>query len=145
MNCLPKGRKTIASMKSILFDSHAVLKWVQQEEGFEKVRSLLTACRAQSLKGYMNKVNLGEVYYLIIRRAGLPEAKIFLENFQRLPVEMVPPDSELIWNAAEIKAEHPISYADCFAAATAIRYRASILTGDPEFKKLGDLITVEWL
>ena len=132
-------------MKSVLFDSHAVLRWVQQEKGYQKVRSLLKACRDQSVKGYMNRINLGEVYYLVIRRAGHSKAKTFLENFQRLPIEMVLPDSELIWNAAEIKAAHPISYADCVAAATAIRYRASILTGDPEFKKLGDLVAVEWL
>jgi ribonuclease VapC len=132
-------------MKSILFDSHAVLKWVQKEKGYQKVRSLLTACRDQSLKGYMSQINLGEVYYLVIRRIGLPEAKIFLENFQRLPVEIVLLDRELVWEAAEIKARHPISYADCFAAATALRFQASILTGDPEFKKLGDMIAVEWL
>jgi ribonuclease VapC len=132
-------------MKSILFDSYAVLRWVQKEKGYEKVRALLQACREQSLKGYMNQVNLGEVYYLIIRRTGLPKAKTFLENFQRLPLEMILPDSELIWRAAEIKARHPISYADCFAAATAMRFQAPILTGDPEFKKLGDLVSVEWL
>jgi ribonuclease VapC len=132
-------------MKPILFDSHAVLKWVQKEKGYQKVRSLLTACRDQSLKGYMNQINLGEVYYLVIRRSGLPEGRIFLENFLRLPIKMVLPDSELIWKAAEIKARHPISYADCFAAATAIRFQASILSGDPEFKKLGDLVQMEWL
>jgi predicted nucleic acid-binding protein len=132
-------------MKPILFDSHAVLKWVQKEKGYQKVRSLLTACRDQSLQGYMNQINLGEVYYLVIRRSGLPEGKIFLENFLRLPIEIVLPDSELIWEAAEIKARHLISYADCFAAATAIRFQASILTGDPEFKKLRDLVQVEWL
>lgn len=132
-------------MKPILFDSHAVLKWVQKEKGYQKVRSLLTACRDQSLKGYMNQINLGEVYYLVIRRSGLPEGRIFLENFLRLPIKMVLPDSELVWKAAEIKARHPISYADCFAAATAIRFQASILSGDPEFKKLGDLVQMEWL
>jgi uncharacterized protein len=54
-------------------------------------------------------------------------------------------ERDLIWKAAEIKARHPISYADCIAAATAIRFQASILTGEPEFKKLGDLVSVEWL
>ena len=59
--------------------------------------------------------------------------------------EVVLPDSELIWEAAEIKARFSISYADCFAAATALRFEASILTGDPKFKKLGDLVKVVWL
>jgi predicted nucleic acid-binding protein len=132
-------------MKSILFDSHPILKWVQKEKGFQKVRSLMMACRDQTLRGYINQINLGEVYYMIIRQTGLPEAKMFLENFQRLSIQMVLPDSELIWETAEIKARHPISYADCFAAATAIRYQATIITGDPEFKKLGDLVKLEWL
>ena len=52
---------------------------------------------------------------------GLDESKKFLEIFSRLPLSLVLPDSELIWKASEIKAEVPISYADCFAAATAIR------------------------
>ena len=51
----------------------------------------------------------------------------------------------MIWKASEIKAEYPISYADCFAAATAMNYHAVILTGDPEFKTLGDIVSVEWI
>jgi len=71
--------------------------------------------------------------------------KGFLENFLRLPITIILPDSELIWKASEIKAEYSISYADCFAAATALKYKATILTGDPEFKKLEAIVSVEWL
>ena len=102
-------------------------------------------CRDMSVTGYMNQINLGEVYYKAIRTVGIDNAKIFLENFLRLPINIILPDGELIWKASEIKAEYPISYADCFAAATALKYKATILTGDPEFKKLGAIISVEWL
>ena len=132
-------------MKRILFDSHPILKWVQKERGYQKVKSLLIDCRNQTAIGYMNQINLGEVYYKTIRAVGLQEAKNFLENFFRLPITTVLPDSELIWKASEIKAEHSISYADCFAAATALRYEAAILTGDPEFKKIESLVSIEWL
>ena len=132
-------------MKRILFDAHAILKWTQKERGYQKVKSLLLACREQSVLGYMNQINLGEVYYKTIRGVGLADAKKFLENFFRLPVSIILPDSELIWKASEIKAEYSISYADCFAAATALRYEAAILTGDPEFKKIETLVAVEWL
>jgi predicted nucleic acid-binding protein len=132
-------------MKRILFDAHAILKWTQKERGYQKVKSLLLACREQSALGYMNQINVGEVYYKTIRAVGLEEAKKFLENFFRLPLSVILPDSELIWKASEIKAEFSISYADCFAAATALRYEASILTGDPEFKKIESLVLVEWL
>ena len=132
-------------MKRILFDSHAILKWTQKEPGYKKVKSLLTKCRDQEATAYISQINLGEVYYITIRAIGLDGAKLFLENFLRLPINIILPDRKLIWVASEIKAEHPISYADCFAIATALRYDAIILTGDPEFKEAQSLVTIEWL
>ena len=132
-------------MKIILFDAHAILRWTQKERGYQKVKNLLMACRNQSATGYMNQINLGEVYYKTIRAVGIDRAKEFLENFFRLPVQIILPDSELIWRASEIKASYPISYADCFAAATALRLEATLLTGDPEFKKLVSIVPIEWL
>ena len=132
-------------MKKILFDSHAILKWTQKEAGYKKVRSFMLGCRDGSIAGYMNLLNLGEVYYKSIRAAGSEKAKEFLENFQLLAINLILPNAELIWKASEIKAGHPISFADCFAAATAIRYDAAIVTGNPEFKKLGALVSIEWL
>ena len=133
------------STKPILFDAHAILKWTQKERGYRKVKSLMIACQDKSVTGYMNQINLGEVYYKTIRAVGTDAAQGFLQNFLRLPINIILPDSEMIWKASEIKAEYPISYADCFAAATAMNYHAVILTGDPEFKKLGDIVSVEWI
>ena len=131
--------------KSIVFDSHAILKWTQMETGYKKVKSLIEACRDQSRSGYMNQINLGEVYYKTIRSVGIDKAEEFLENFERLPLMIILPDRDLLWNAAEIKAEYSISYADCFAVATAMRYKGIILTGDSEFKKTEKLVKVEWV
>jgi len=114
--------------KIILFDAHAILKWTQKERGYQKVKSLLTACRDQSATGYMNQVNLGEVYYKTIRAVGIDRAKEFLENFFRLPIQIILPDSELIWTASEIKASYSISYADCFAAALAKLNKGEVIT-----------------
>jgi len=38
-----------------------------------------------------------------------------------------------------------MSNADCFAAATAIREKAAIITGDPEFKQLEKEVEIEWI
>jgi ribonuclease VapC len=105
----------------------------------------MIACQDESVIGYMNQINLGEVYYKTIRAVGTHAAQSFLQNFLRLPINIILPDSEMIWKASEIKAEYPISYADCFAAASAMNYHATILTGDPEFKKLGSIVSVEWI
>jgi len=47
--------------------------------------------------------------------------------------------------AAKIKSRYAVSFADCFAAATAIREKAEIVTGDPEFKKLEEQVDIVWI
>lgn len=131
--------------KRIVFDAHAILRWTQKEPGYQKVKSLMVACREGSVSGYMNRINLGEVHYKTIRVLGVEGAKDFMENFARLPITVVLPDDALIWKASELKAKYPIAYADCFAAATALIHNAAVVTGDPEFKKLAKVIRVEWL
>jgi predicted nucleic acid-binding protein len=42
------------------------------------------------------------------------------------------PDERLVLDAARIKAEHPMAYADAFAAAPASAQDATLWTGDPE-------------
>lgn len=132
-------------MKKIVFDTHAILTWMQAEKGHQKVKSFITSCRDKGLHGYMNQINLSEVYYnKAIRAVGFTEAKKFLESFYLLPLEILLPTSDIIWSASEIKAKYSISYADCFAAATAISLKEHIVTGDQEFKKLSKLVPIEW-
>ena len=131
--------------KNILFDSFAILKYYQDETGAEKVENLLRSAQRDLLKAFMSEINLGEVYYLTIRRIGLEPAKENLERLLNLPIIIISPSSELIMRAAEIKAEYAISYADCFAVATAEQLSASIITGDPEFKKVEHLVSVDWI
>jgi ribonuclease VapC len=132
-------------MKTILFDAHAILKFSQDKEGAETVEEFLVASQRGSLKACMSEINLGEVYYITIRRVGLESAKYYLDQFLELPIEIIAPSSEIIMSASEIKAEYALSYADCFAVATAFKFSASILTGDPEFKKVEHIVTIEWL
>jgi ribonuclease VapC len=115
------------------------------ESGYKKVKSLLKACQDATCEGFINQINLGEVYYKSIRAVGIERARQFLDSFERLPLTIIIPDRGLIWKAAEIKAEFSISYADCFAVATAMGLDAKIVTGDPDFKKTIQLVAVEWV
>ncbi|MBI5789686.1 MAG: type II toxin-antitoxin system VapC family toxin [Candidatus Schekmanbacteria bacterium] len=133
------------STKKIVFDSYAILKYSQNEPGADKVETLLSACQKGKQESFINQINLGEIYYKIIRCKGLGFAKNYLQNFSQLPIAIIPASQEIIMSAAELKAKHPISYSDCFVAATALLKEASVVTGDPEFKKLEHLLTVYWI
>ncbi len=50
-----------------------------------------------------------------------------------------------VLEASRIKATYSISYADCFVVATALKENAPIVTGDPEFKKVQEIVTIEWI
>jgi ribonuclease VapC len=50
-----------------------------------------------------------------------------------------------VLEAAHIKAGHSISFADAFAVSLANELGATILTGDPEFKKVEGIAKIEWM
>ncbi len=133
------------SMKDVVFDSHAILKFAQDEAGARKVEELLTAARDGRIAAYINEINLGEIYYFTIRRIGIEFAREFLEHLHNLPVNLVPASWDIIASASEVKAKYALSYTDCFAAACALKLGASVVTGDPEFKNVEHMVEVDWL
>lgn len=119
---------------TVCLDSWAVLAWLDGDEPaatvvqreFEKERPV------------MSWLNLGEVAYQVQRRHGPDEANEVVRRLRSvMALDAVTPERVLA--AARLKADHPIAFADCFAAATAFAHRATLLTGDPELldRKLG--------
>jgi len=94
----------------------------------------------------MNAVNVGEVFYILSRQRGERAAEYFLSFvLPGLPISVLDNSFDDVIAAARLKAKHALSFADCFAAATAIRENAVLVTGDPEFRKLGKTVAVEWI
>jgi ribonuclease VapC len=57
-------------------------------------------------------------------------------------LELVAIDEELAEAAAIIKFHYKMGYADCYAAALAMRMDATLVTSDPDFTKLGRKLKV---
>jgi ribonuclease VapC len=94
----------------------------------------------------MNELNVGETYYILYRKRGHKQADYFLDTvLTGLPISMISNDFNAVISAAKIKARHALSFADCFAVATAQRENAVILTGDPEFENVEELVKIDWL
>jgi predicted nucleic acid-binding protein len=93
----------------------------------------------------MSSVNWGEVYYIVLRERGKACLSEVLSLISKLPIEIVDPTREDIIAAAELKATRKMSYADCFAAATAKRLKATLVTGDKEFESMSKEIKIRWI
>jgi ribonuclease VapC len=128
-----------------VFDSYTLLKFFQKEKGYEKIGHLLEEIKKSGGAKYINAVNLGEIIYSTKREFGDQKKIEVLANIERLRFAVLPVPNALISQAAEYKAQYSISYADCFALASAAEHKAIVVTGDPEFKKVEHLIEVVWV
>lgn len=123
-------------MKRIVFDSYAFIALFRNESGGEFVNELLSKIANGEAEGYMSSVNLGEVYYMMVRKNNLRDADAAIRDILHLPVEIYEPDVTFCLQSAALKSKFKISYADAFAAALTISKKATLITGDKEFDTL---------
>jgi ribonuclease VapC len=131
--------------RPFFFDSHALLKFFQKEQGYEKVVQLLEEIRKTGAVKYINAINLGEIIYTAKKAFGDQKKLEVLANIERLSFTILSIPNNLIFQAAEYKAQYSISYAGSFALASAVEHKAVLVTGDPEFKKVEYLIDIVWI
>ena len=130
-----------------VLDSYAVLAFLEAAEGGERVRELLQDALAGQCELFMSTVNLGEVLYITERGRGLPKAQEVLARIDELPIKVIDANHTHTLAAAHIKAQWSIAYADCFGVALAKLKKATIVTGDPEFRHLeaASVVPIAWL
>jgi len=138
----------LPALNSIVIDSFALIGYLENETFSSRVENLLKQARRGKIQIYLHAIHLGEVYYITLREQGQDLADLAYSRIKAFPVKYIDIiDEELLLSAANLKANYPISYADAFAASLAIIKHSSLLTGDPEFRKLEkrEDISIEWL
>ena len=128
-----------------VLDSYSLIAYFEAEAGAETVAAALKNARDSGISLLLNVVNWGEVYYITLREAGGERADEVAQVISSLPIEIVIPDLDLTWEASRLKSRGGIAYADCFAAALAKVRKAELMTGDPEFRRLEDVVTIFWI
>ena len=119
---------------STVFDTEVLLAFYLGEPGGKEVEKRLVKITKGEIRGYMNIINLTELYYILYRRSpALAEEKE--RNLRGYGLEIVPVDDNVLWKeAAKTKGRHALSLADAFAVATTKVKKANLLVGrDAEF------------
>ena len=133
---------------SFVLDSFALIGYLENESFSDQIQHALTQAKSGASRLYLHVIHLGEVYYITLREQGRSLADLSYSRIKALPIKLIDRiDEELLLAAAGLKARHPISYADSFAAALAMINNCPLLTGDPEFRSLEKqgIISIEWL
>lgn len=126
-------------MKTYILDSFALLAYFRNEAGANEVEDLLTSASEGKLILMMTTINIGEVYYMSVRKDGKSMAEKVWNAISNFPIEIIQVDLDFTLDAARIKANYKLSYADAFAAALAIKMKGILITGDKEFLNLNNL------
>jgi predicted nucleic acid-binding protein len=118
-------------------DSEAIIAFYLDEEGADVVEDCLEQVQRGAAEGYINIINLTEIYYILSRvspeLAEQTERKLRLFGLKVVPVE----DNGLWRKGANVKANHSLSLADAFAVATAETFKSKLVVGnDKEFREL---------
>ncbi len=132
-------------MSSIVLDAYGVISFLEREPGYEQVEKHFEHASQTGRDLLMCTVNWGEVYYSVLRETSPAKSEEVRRFLETLPIELVSADVDLARQAAIYKASHKMSFADCFAAALAKRHKATLVTGDKDFKQLEGDIKVSWL
>ncbi len=137
---LPKASQVL----EYVLDSYAVLAYLNREEGADVVADLI-ARTSDETRLFLSVVNLGEVGYIVEREHGEDKLSKTLDRIRRLPIVFVGVDERTALAAAHVKANHRVSYADAFVIALAQESKATVVTGDPEFRSVDKKVDILWL
>lgn len=134
-------------MKMLILDSYALLCLFDKKRRAEKdaVTKYLEDAEKGKVKLYISKINEGEVFYKLYKYLGEEVATGFRADLKRgmFPIHVVPVNDKRVDEASAIKAKYPVSYADAFCIELARDMNLPIVTGDPEFASVKDLVKLQ--
>ena len=114
-----------------IIDACALLAFLNDEEGADKVEDLLIQSVTDDVSVSMSIVNLLEVYYGELRDKGSDIAQIVLDMVQHYSIKIINTISgQVFQEAARLKAVYRISLADCIGIATATELSGQFVTSD---------------
>ena len=131
-------------MEKVVFDAFAILTLLEKKKGYELVKEYLEKSNKVKLQVFMNLINWGEVYYILMKKGKMADAEELWEGRRYYPIVFAEPTARRIKLASIIKSSYPISYADAFSIALARELNAKVITGDDEFKRV-DGLGIIWI
>jgi len=135
----------MADQPAFILDALALLVYLRDEPAASRIEKPLENARQGKCRLYLSIINLGEILYITERRGGVTKVQDALALLRQLPIELLPADEQTVFAVAHIKANYTVSYADSFAIVAAQTVGGTVITGDPEFGAVEEIVNIEWL
>lgn len=124
-------------MRTYVFDAGALLALLENTPGAPRVDEIVKDAIRGRCDVLMSTVNYGEVYVVLIQHHDAARALQVMSAVGRLPITLCDVTPQRSLRAAELKSVYKLYYMDAFAAALAVEHKATLVTSDLDFRKLG--------
>ena len=131
-----------------VLDACAVIALLNDEGGADTVAGLITRAGVGTDRLFMSGIQALEVYYDRIYIKGREYAETVLESLYASPIIILQEITrDIIQEAGRFKTSYSMSLGDTFAAASAKKLAAALVTRDKEMKALEEAgeFSVLWL
>jgi uncharacterized protein len=131
-------------MREYVLDANAIISFLHggEQENALKVRRIVESARDGEAELFISAINLGEVFYNL-RKSRNESSAIQTVSALRGIAAIVGVSPETAIQAAELKYRFKLGYADSFAASLAMERKATLVSADPDFEKLGK--SLKWI
>lgn len=135
--------KSASKKPKILLDTKPIIRLFAKEEGWEQVAAIMTSIEAGKIEAGISVVTLTEVYYKYLqeRRPDLASARTEQLRYSTY-VEKIVIDDTVAVKAGELKGKYKIPVADAYIAASAHSWSGTVISDDPDFKKIKEIETL---
>lgn len=116
--------------KNFILDACALIALVKNEKGANIVADIYKYENSGSVKLYINRINLLEVYYGFYRDKGKEYALNIMKQVEASAVLIAEFDRDILLEAGRLKATYKFSLADSIVIAQTIVLKGSVLTSD---------------
>ncbi len=121
---------------NIVFDTGALLEIVSGSDLGAYAKELL---QSGAVQGFTNELNLGELRYLICRRASEQESEEAVNNLTKSGYFTISSVGEFISQAAKVKCNRALAFPDCFALAIGELLKIPVLFANRESELLKEI------
>ncbi len=133
-------------MITYVLDSSAALRYFDDGAGADRIEEVLIACANRRANLTISALQWGEIAGKLHKRFGESEALRLLGSLLPSEAAIIPATADRAVQAAALKVDHGIAYADAFALDLAMASSDSVLvTADFGFKAVEDLARIEFL
>lgn len=142
----PIGHETPGQSNTYILDASAILRFLDKEAGYERVREILRNHSLGSCQAVVCALHWGEVALTLARRQDLSRQAQIMGELLSLGLEIIPATGERAVRSALLKARLGIPYVDAFGVELACDSPDHcFITADFDVKPAASEVRIEFL